>query len=394
MSIDTDGPGASDSIGHSDPGAGVNIETIAARASHSIDPGTGAITAPIHVSTTFQRDEDGGYSRGFVYARTDNPNRQALEECLCKLEGGAAAAAFSSGSAATAAVFQSLSSGDHVVAPEDCYHGTAALLREVFARWGLEATYTDVTDPEQVRRALRSNTKLVWVETPSNPLLKITPIAKIAAVAHEAGAVCACDNTWATPILQRPFEHGADLVVHSTTKYLGGHSDVLGGAVVAKREDGFFQRLKTVQTTYGAVPSPFDCWLVLRGIRTLHLRMRAHSENAARVAGFLEKHPRVEAVHYPGLEGHPGHDAAARQMSAFGGMASFQVAGGEDETMAVIARTRLFTRATSLGGTESLIEHRASIEGPDSRTPPNLIRMSVGIENADDLIEDLAHALG
>jgi cystathionine gamma-synthase len=366
------------------------------------------VTPPIHLSTTFEREADGSYPHGYIYARSGNPNRQSLEKCLCELEGGAAAAAFSSGSAATAAVFQALSSGDHVIAPGDCYHGTAALLRDVFARWGLEATFVDMTDPAQVQRAIKPNTRLVWVETPSNPLLKVTDIARAAAIAHEAGALCACDNTWATPVLQRPLELGADLAVHATTKYLGGHSDVLGGAVVARAEDDFFARVRKVQTTYGAVPSPFDCWLTRRGIRTLPLRVRAHSENAMRVAAFLSEHPRVEAVHYPGLKGHPGHEVAARQMrlpsplgeglggegmSAFGGMVSFQVKGGREDAMRVAARVKLFTRATSLGGTESLIEHRASVEGPSTRTPDNLLRMSIGLENIADLIEDLAQAL-
>ena len=369
-------------------------ETLAAQAAHNVDPSTGAVTTPIHLSTTFERDEDGGYSHGYIYTRSNNPNRESLEECLYKLEGGAAAACFSSGSAATGAVFQSLSAGDHVIAPSDCYHGTSALLRDVFARWGLETTFVDVTDPAQVEGAMQPNTRLVWVETPSNPLLKITDISRVASIAHEAGAVCACDNTWATPMLQLPIEAGADLVIHATTKYLGGHGDVLGGAVVSKADDDFFKKVRQVQKTYGAVPSPFDCWLTLRGIRTLHLRMRAHSDNAMKVATFLSQHPRVEAVHYPGLKQHPGHEVAARQMEAFGGMVSFQVKGGQDAAMEVAARVRLFTRATSLGGTESLIEHRASVEGPETRTPQNLLRMSIGLENADDLIEDLTQALG
>ncbi|MGH2544862.1 MAG: trans-sulfuration enzyme family protein, partial [Ardenticatenaceae bacterium] len=359
-----------------------------------VDPATGAVTAPIHLSTTFERDADGGYSRGHIYSRSGNPNRDLLEDRLCQLEGGESAAAFSSGMAAIGAVFQALSTGDHVVAPSDCYHGTAALLREVFARWGLETTFADVTDPSEVEQAMKPNTRLVWVETPSNPLLKITDIAEVGGIAHEVGAVCACDNTWATPMLQRPFEFGADLSIHATTKYLGGHSDVLGGAVVSRASDEFFERVRKVQVTYGAVPSPFDCWLVLRGIRTLHLRMRAHSENAVKVASFLDQHPKVEKVFYPGLADHPGHEMAARQMRDFGGMVSFQVKGGRDEATAVAAGVRVFTRATSLGGTESLIEHRASIEGPQTRTPENLLRTSIGIENADDLIEDLNQALG
>ena len=371
----------------------MRFETIAARAAHSHDSASGAMTAPIHLSSTFERDPDGQYSKGYVYSRLGNPNRQALQECLLNLEGGAAAAAFSSGSAATAAVFQSLSPGAHVIAPNDCYHGTSDLLRDVFAPWGLETTFVDATDLQQVSQAVRPNTKLIWVETPSNPLLKITDIPRVVEIAHDARALCVCDNTWATPMLQRPLELGADMVVHSTTKYLGGHGDVIGGAVITNEDSEFFQRIRLIQTACGAVPSPFECWLVLRGIRTLHLRMPAHSANAVGIARFLGDHPRVEAVHYPGLPGHPGHDIAARQMSYYGGMVSFQVEGGREDAMQVAARVKVFTRATSLGGTESLIEHRASIEGPGTKTPDNLLRMSVGLEHAEDLIEDLSQAL-
>ena len=372
----------------------MKIETAAARASHHVDPESGAILAPIQSSTTFERAADGEYPSGYVYSRLGNPNRKHLEDVLTTLEGGAECAAFSSGSAASSAVFQALASGEHVVAPNDCYHGTRAILRDVFGRWGLQVTFTDVTDPEQVQRAIQSNTRLVWVETPSNPMLKVTDIRRTAEIAHEAGALCVCDNTWATPMLQQPLALGADAVVHSTTKYISGHSDVMGGAVIAAREDDFFDRVRQVQATYGAVPSAFDCWLTLRGIRTLHLRMRAHCENARAVASFLSEHPRVEAVHYPGLAA-PGERAvAAAQMSDFGGMLSLQVVGGRQQAMEVAARLRLFTRATSLGGTESLIEHRASVEGPDTQTPDNLLRVSVGIENVDDLLADMAQALG
>ena len=372
----------------------MNIETAAARASHHIDPESGAILAPIQPSTTFERDADGEYPSGYVYSRLDNPNRRQFEEILTTLEGGAACAAFSSGSAASAAVFQALVSGDHVVAPNDCYHGTRALLRDVFARWGLQVTFTDATDPEQLRQAIRPNTRLIWIETPSNPMLKVTDIRRTAEIAHQTGALCVCDNTWATPMLQHPISLGADVVVHSTTKYISGHSDVMGGAVVAAREDEFFGRVRQVQATYGAIPSAFDCWLTLRGIRTLHLRMRAHCENAGAVASFLSEHPCVRAVHYPGLVAPDERAVAAAQMSDFGGMLSFQVVGGREQAMDVAARLRLFTRATSLGGTESLIEHRASVEGSDTQTPDNLLRVSVGIENIDDLLADLAQALG
>ena len=376
----------------------MQFETIAAQAAHQIDPATGAVAPPIYLSTTFERDADGEYSRGFVYSRSDNPNRRALEQCLALLEGGAEssamAAAFASGSAATAAVFQALSPGDHVIAPDDCYHGTSKMLREIFAPWGLEASFVDMTDLDAVQTAVRPNTRLVWVETPSNPLLKITDIGRMAEIARSADAWCACDNTWASPMLQRPFELGADLVVHSTTKYLSGHEDVTGGAVVCREDSDIFQRVRLIQNLCGAAPSPFDCWLTLRGIRTLPARMPYHSANAGRLARYLQVHPRVSAVHYPGLPEHPGHDIAARQMSDFGGMLSFQVAGSRDAAVAVAAGVQLFVRATSLGGTQSLIEHRASIEGPDTQTPDDLLRVSVGLENADDLIADLAQALG
>ncbi len=372
----------------------MRIETVAVHAGTRVDPGTGAVTPAIHPSTTFERAPDGSYPRGFLYARNSNPNRSALEECLAALEGGQAAAAFSSASAATSAIFQALAPGDHVVAPVDVYHGTSRLLRETWSRWGLETTFVDMTDVAAVTRAVRPSTKLVWVETPSNPLWKVTDVARVGELARAAGARYVCDNTTATPILQSPLALGADLVLHATTKYLGGHSDVLGGAVVAKASDPFFERIRAIQASGGAVPSPFDCWLVLRGIRTLPYRVRAHSENALKVAGFLARHPRVEAVHYPGLPSHPAHDVARRQMSAFGGMVSVQVKGDEARAMAVAAKLSVFTRATSFGGTESLVEHRASIEGPGTRTPGNLLRLSIGLEHADDLIEDLDQALG
>lgn len=375
----------------------MNFETIAAQAAHQIDAATGAVAPPIYLSTTFERDADGEFSRGFVYSRADNPNRRSLEHCLALLEAGeagnAVAAAFASGSAATAAVFQALAPGDHVIAPDDCYHGTSRMLREVFAPWGVETSFVNMSDADAVQRAVRPNTRLVWVETPSNPLLNITDVVRVASIAHAAGALCACDNTWATPMLQRPFELGADLVVHSTTKYLSGHEDVTGGAVVSREDSAFFQRVLLIQNVCGPVPAPFDAWLTLRGIRTLHVRMPVHSANAGRLARFLNDHPRVSAVHYPGLPEHPGHDIAARQMADFGGMLSFQVLGGRDAAMRVATRAQLFVHATSLGGTQSLIEHRASIEGPETTTPDDLLRVSAGLENADDLIADLAQAL-
>src|SRR6266550_7346745 len=340
----------------------MKIETVAVHAGHTIDLATGAVSAPIHLSTTFERDVEGGYSRGFMYTRNNNPNRQALEQGISALEGGAGAAAFSSGTGATMAIFQAMRPGDHVLAHVDAYYGTSRLLREIFLRWGLEADFIDMSNLDEVRKAFRPETKLAWAETPSNPLLKIVDLAAVAGIVHEAGALCVCDNTWA-PVLQRPFELGADLILHSTTKYFGGHCDVAGGIVVAKKDSEFFQRVRAIQYSGGAVPSPFDCWLILRGMRTLPWRMRAHSENGMKVAEFLAQHRKVACVHYPGLRSHPGHEIAGRQMSMFGGMLSFEVKDGRDAAMSAAARTKIFTRATSLGGVESLIEHRASIEG-------------------------------
>ena len=371
----------------------MRIETLAVHAGHQPDPATGAVTQPIQLSTTFEREMDGGYRAGHVYTRTSNPNRAAVEQSLAALEGGAAAIAYASGSAATMAVFQTLSPGDHVVAPTDAYFGTLRQLREIYAPWGLQADVVDMTDLDAVRRALRPTTRIVWVETPSNPLVRVVDIAGLVELAHSVGARCVVDNTWATPVLQRPLNAGADLVMHSTTKYLGGHSDLLGGALVSRDDDELVTRLLTLQKLAGAVPSPFDCWLLLRGIRTLPWRMRAHCANAGVVARFLAKHPVVEAVHYPGLESHPGHEIARRQMTDFGGMLSVQLRGGRKEALELTGRLKLFTRATSLGGTESLIEHRASVEGAGTLAPENLLRLSIGLEHPDDLIEDLDEGL-
>jgi cystathionine gamma-synthase len=373
----------------------MHIETLAVHAGSTVDPDTGAVTPPIHLSTTFERAPDGSFPGGFVYTRAGNPNRQALEVCLAQLEGGAAAAAFSSGQAATFAILQSLSPGDHVIAPEDAYYGTADLLLDHFGHWGLETTLVDMTDPNAVEAAVRPTTRLLWVETPSNPRIRVTDIGAMVAIARRVSARVACDNTWATPMLQQPLQLGADLVMHATTKYLGGHSDILGGGVVAREDDDYFARIRKVQNSAGAVPSPFESWLVMRGIRTLPYRMRAHSANALAVARYLAAHPRIEHVYYPGLETDEGHRVASRQMSLPGGMLSFLLAGaGREETMAMSARLKVFTRATSLGGPETLIEHRASIEGPRTRAPENLLRVSVGLEHHEDLIADLEQALG
>jgi cystathionine gamma-synthase len=370
----------------------MKIETLAVHAGQTVDSATGAVAAPIYLSTTFERDIEGTYSRGFMYTRNDNPNRQALEQGISALEGGAVAAAFSSGTGATMSIVQALAPGDHVLAHVDAYYGTTRLLREIFLRWGLEVDFVDMSDLAAVKKALKQNTKLAWAETPSNPLLKIVDLAAVSEIVHDAGAIFVCDNTWA-PVIQRPFDLGADLILHSTTKYFGGHCDVLGGIVIAKTDNDFFQRIRSIQYEGGAVPSPFDCWLILRGMRTLPWRMRAHSENAMKVADFLAKHRKVARVHYPGLPSHPRHDIAARQMSLFGGMLSFEVKDGRDAAISVAAKAKIFIRATSLGGVESLIEHRASIEGPGTTSPEGLLRLSIGLENADDLIEDLDQAL-
>lgn len=371
----------------------MKFETLAIHAGRRIDSGTSAVMPPIILSTTFAREPDGSMPHGYEYTRSENPNRTALEQCLAALEGGAAAAAFASGQAATLAVLQTLASADHVIIPDDVYFGMRELTQHVLRRWGLQATAVNMADLDAVRAAVRPATRLIWAETPSNPLLTITDIEGVAAIAHEAGATCVVDNTWASPVGQSPLQLGADLVMHATTKYLGGHSDLLGGAIITRQEDELFSALQTIQKAGGAVPSPFDCWLLLRSISTLPYRVAAHTANAQRVAAFLHDHPRVVAVYYPGLPDHPGHAVAARQMRLFGGMMSILVQGGAAEAIAVAGRCRLFTRATSLGGVESLIEHRATTEGPNSKAPQNLLRISVGLEHADDLIDDLAQAL-
>jgi cystathionine gamma-synthase len=374
-------------------GTTVRFETLAVHAGDDVDDASGAVVPPIHLSTTYRRAADGRFPSGNNYIRDDNPNRRALEACLAALEGGGAAAAFASGMAATMTIFQALTPGDHVVVPFDAYFGTRKLVDELFVPWGLHATLVDPTNLGQVRAALRPETKLVWLESPSNPLIGVSDLAAVAALAHEAGARVVCDNTWATPMLQQPLALGVDLVMHSTTKYLSGHGDVMGGAVVARREDAFFRRIRTLQADGGAVPAPLDCWLVRRGIRSLPSRMQRHCANAALVAAFLAEHPGVERVYYPGLTSDPGHALAAKQMRWFGGMLSFVMPSGRDQAFAVAGRLRLFTRATSMGGPSSLVEHRASIEGPGTVAPDGLLRLSIGLEHADDLIEDLQQAL-
>lgn len=362
----------------------MNIETIAIHAGKEIDPTTSAVMPPIHLSTTFERGSDGKYPHGYTYIRSGNPTRQALENCLCHLEGGSCAAAFGSGMAAITSVFQALRPGDHVLMPDDIYFGTGHMVDELFVPWGLTYTQVDMTDLDQVAQAIRPETAMVFVESPSNPLLKITDIEAVAQLAHQAGAICVCDSTWPTPILQKTLDLGVDLAIHATTKYLGGHSDVLGRAVIAKTHDEIFDRVQSIQKSVGAVPSPFDCWLTLRGIRTLPYRMRGHCANAMKIARYLQNHPRICKVHYLGLEEHPGHEVAKKQMSDFGGMLSFEVCpdkyhSEQEIAQSVAGKTKLFTQATSLGGVESLLEHRFTIEGSTTKAPPGLLRVSVGL---------------
>ena len=369
------------------------LQTLAVHSGRRVDPSTGAVSPPIYTSTTFERDPDGGFSRNYAYGRDGNPNRSSLEACLTALEGGEESVALSSGMAAAFAVFQALSPKDHVILHRDVYFGVRDLLQGVFARWGLEHTIVDMRDIDQVHTACRSTTKLFWLETPSNPLIEIVPIEPIAEIAHNKGAWLACENTFATPALQNPLRLGADLVVHSLTKYLSGHSDAMGGAVVLKHAGDWGARVRDFQHNGGAVLAPFDSWLILRGIETLAPRMHIHCENARRIADFLSTHKAVNAVYYPGLARDPGHDVAMSQMRDFGGMLSFEVRGGRAEAFDVTSRLKLIIRATSLGGTRSLIEHRASIEGHGTRAPESLLRLSVGLEDANDLIQDLDQAL-
>ncbi|MCZ8130998.1 MAG: aminotransferase class I/II-fold pyridoxal phosphate-dependent enzyme [Steroidobacteraceae bacterium] len=371
----------------------LRLETLAIHAARSPDAATGAVAQPIHLSTTFQRNPDGSYPHGWSYARADNPTRRELERAIAPLEGGQDCVSFGSGTAASLAVFATLEPGDHVLVGHDCYHGTLKQLANVVARWGVTHARVDMADLDAVRRALTPRTRLLWVESPSNPMLRLADLGALAEIAHENGARLAADNTFATPVLQRPLALGADYVMHSTTKYFGGHSDVTGGAVIVREAGPALDRVRLFQQEGGGVPAPFDCWLIRRSLATLPLRVRQQSANAHALAEALAAEPNVAQVYYPGLATHPNHALAARQMSAFGAMLSIRVRGGEPAALAVAARTRLFTRATSLGGVESLVEHRASVEGPDTPTPRDLLRLSVGLEHVDDLLADLRQAL-
>jgi len=373
----------------------MRFETKAIHAGQEPEPAYGSVNVPIYQTSTYAQEAVGKH-KGYDYARTANPTRTALESALAALEGGFGAVAFASGMAAEANVFGLLKPGDHVVVGDDVYGGTYRLVSKVLAGWGVAFDTVDLTDLDALRAALRDETRLVWSETPTNPYLKIVDIEAVSAMAHDAGAWCVVDNTFASPYLQRPIEHGADAVVHSATKYLGGHSDVVGGAVITTGSE-MHERLTFLQNAAGAVPGPLDCFLVLRGLKTLGVRMQAHCRNAALVAQFLTGHPRVKAVHYPGLPTHPGHDLAKRQMDGFGGMVSFETET-EEEALEVCRRTELFLLAESLGGVESLIEHPGrmthhSVAGSPLEVGSTLVRLSVGIEHPDDLLADLEQAL-
>ena len=374
------------------------FSTRAIHAGQNPDPHTGSVIVPIHATSTFAQDGVGGLREGYEYARTGNPTRTALETCLAALEGGRYGRAFASGMAATDALLRATCRpGDHLIIPDDAYGGMFRLIDKVFRHWGIEHTAVALSHVDAVQAAVRPTTRLVWCETPTNPLLSIADIVALAGVAHEAGARLVVDNTFASPYLQTPLGLGADVVLHSTTKYLGGHSDVIGGALVT--DDGELDaQVAFLQNGTGAVPGPFDAWLTLRGIKTLAVRMERHCDNAERVVAALQAHPEVIDVRYPGLDTHPGHEVAAKQMRRFGGMVAFTVRGGPQAALAVCARTRVFTLAESLGGVESLIEHpgrmtHASTLGSQLEVPADLLRLSVGIEDVEDLIDDLLAAL-
>lgn len=369
------------------------IETLAIHGGYSAHGPNQSINPPLHTSTVWTHP-DTGLNRGpgsTAYSRFANPNRNEFEAVMCGLEGGETAMAFGSGIAAVAAIFQALDPGDHVVVCQDVYHGTRVLLNGFLKRWGLTATYADATNPSEFASHVRPETKLLWLETPSNPLLLITDIRAIRNLVPDR--IIAVDNTWATPIFQRPLELGADVVMHSASKYLGGHSDILNGVVVCKTADEFAHRIRANQQQTGGVSSPFDSWMLVRSIKTLPVRMKAHEANAIAVARFLNDLPTIETVFYPGLPTAQGYDTVLKQMSGFGAMVSFLFMGNQEQTLKGIAKSRLIHRATSLGGVESTWEHRLSSEGEGSPTPPNLVRLSVGLEHIDDLIQDLELAL-
>ena len=374
------------------------FETLAIHAGQEPDPRTGAVVPPIYQTSTYAQDAVGAPRLGYEYSRTANPTRDALQECLAALEGGRRGLAFASGLAAEDTLLRTVCQpGDHVVIPDDAYGGTYRLFARVARKWGLTFTPARISDVDAVRAAITPSTKLVWVETPTNPLLRIADLPLLADLAHDRGALLAVDNTFASPYLQQPIAHGADIAIHSTTKYVGGHSDVVGGAlVVSSTELG--DELAYHQNAMGAVPGPFDSWLTLRGVKTLGVRMDRHCDNAERVVAFLSSHRAVAEIYYPGLPSHPGHEIAAKQMRRFGGMVSFRAAGGTSAAIEICNRARLFVLGESLGGVESLIEHpgrmtHASVAGSPLEVPSDLVRLSVGIETVDDLLSDLDQAL-
>jgi cystathionine gamma-lyase len=377
----------------------LSFETLAIHAGQSPDPTTGAIMTPVYLTSTYVQ-ESPGIHKGYEYSRTQNPTRHALQDCLAALEGARHGLAFASGLAATDAILHLLEAGDHVVASDDVYGGTFRIFDKVYRRHGLSFSYVDMSDPANVERALTPKTKLIWIESPTNPMLKIVDLAAVAAIARAHGARTVVDNTFATPYFQRPLAHGIDVVAHSTTKYLNGHSDVIGGAV-ATNDPELYDRIKFLQNAVGNVPSPLDSFLVLRGLKTLHVRMDRHAENALAVARFLEGHPQVERVTYPGLPSHPQHALARRQMTGFGGMLTFVIRGGLPAARAFLENLRIFACAESLGGVESLIEHpaimtHASVPGETREAlgiADGFIRVSAGIERADDLLADLERGL-
>jgi cystathionine gamma-synthase len=369
-------------------------DTLAVHGGQHPDPATGAVAPPIHLSTTFRHGAAGERIAGYEYQREGNPTNDRLREALSALEGGEDALTFASGMAAMATLLESLPAGARVLFPDDCYTGLRMLFEEFLPERGIEAVVVDMADLDAVRAACTTPLAMLWIETPSNPLMKVADIAALAAIGHAAGAVVVVDNTFATPLLQRPLALGADIVMHSTTKYFGGHSDVLGGALVFAKNDALAAKVAHRLHVTGAVLAPFSAWLTLRGCRSLGARMAMHCANARKVAEFLAAHPAIERVNWPGLATHAGHAVAMRQMRDFGGMLSIELRGGREAALAMAAKLRLFTNATSLGGCESLIEHRASVEGANPRSPRNLLRLSVGLEDGDDLVADLAQALG
>ncbi|SDI45418.1 trans-sulfuration enzyme family protein [Natribacillus halophilus] len=374
----------------------MRFETKAIHAGRSIDSATSSVTMPIYPSTTFERAEDGSYPNEFEYSRDNNPNRRALEDSLTSLEDGYDSVTFASGMAAITSLIEALPAEQprRMIMPQDMYNGIRSLLSKTDIGSNFDIEIVDMTDLHAVEKAVKNKpTGLVWMETPSNPLLQVTDIEAVTKIAQQAGAYTVVDNTFATPVLQRPLTFGVDFAIHSLTKYIGGHSDVMIGTAIARSDSPMLANLRAWQHSKGAVPSPFDCWLALRGVQTLAPRMKDHCANATAIADFLNEHPNVEVVHYPGLADHPGHHIAAQQMDSYGGMLSFQVKGGQREAMDVAAKVRLLIRATSLGGTHSLIEHRASLEGSETKTPANLLRVSIGLEHVDDLKEDLMQAL-